>query len=105
MIKLVGNGELCLASSTTGNIVTGLAFLFWIIAIACTLWGIFPKRYDVQCEAVGRVPAAKVPEARQTAESSGSPLTAREFFEKTAGHKRKYLTCAVALEAVWKFAS
>nr|VFJ62584.1 MAG: hypothetical protein BECKFW1821A_GA0114235_11312 [Candidatus Kentron sp. FW] len=97
VLKLVGNDEPCLTGSITGNIVTGLAFLFWIIAIACTLWGISPKRYNVQCEAAGRVSAAKAPEARGTAASFGPPLTAGEFFEKTAEHKRKYLTWAVAL--------
>nr|VFK30117.1 MAG: hypothetical protein BECKMB1821I_GA0114274_101359 [Candidatus Kentron sp. MB]VFK75063.1 MAG: hypothetical protein BECKMB1821H_GA0114242_101459 [Candidatus Kentron sp. MB] len=97
VLKLVGDGDLCLASSTTGNIITGLAFLFWIIAIACTLWGIFPKRYDVQCDAVARVPAAALPETREPGESTTLPLTAREFFEKSAEHKRKYLTWAVAL--------
>nr|VFJ92026.1 MAG: hypothetical protein BECKLFY1418A_GA0070994_102010 [Candidatus Kentron sp. LFY] len=81
VIKLTANGEF-LSLDT----FTGLAFILWIIAIALTLFGLFPKRYDVQCEALGRVSATQSPTF---------PSTPREFFEKRAQHKRISLVLAV----------
>jgi hypothetical protein len=61
-----------------------LAFSFWIAVLSLTLWGLFPRRWRVQCDAVGRPPG----------EAVRAPLTAAELFE--AGARFKYPRLAAA---------
>jgi hypothetical protein len=67
-----------------------LAFAFWLTALGLTLWGLFPRRWRVQCDAVDRPPGETVSE----------PLTAGELFEAAARFKyRRLVAAAIAFFA------